>query len=552
MKASTVTNGHKTHARAPRSYEGLTRDDLLTAYRWMVLSRRLDDKEIQLKNQSQIFFQISGAGHEAILVAAGMALKPGYDWFFPYYRDRALTLMLGMTPYEMLLAAVGSSDDPSSGGRMMPSHWSKPSLHIMNRSSATGMQCLQGAGSAEASKRLPLLGAPPPQVEAGRSHLRVDRRRRDRRRRVLGVHEHDLHRAAARRLRGRRQRLRDFVPGRISHGRRRHLAAGRIVSAPRSDPRRRHRSRAELSRHARSGGVRARAQGTGAGSREGDSTRTRTRTRTTSATTRRPKSASSKPARDPITHAYQAPSFGWAGHREGARSDSQGRRRRSRRRGRPRAESPAARPRRPPACTSIRRTSIPLPIAFDTPPSPQGDPMTMVVGDQSHAARRDGAESADGRVRPGRRRREQVRHHRQGARQGRRVQGHARTAAHVRQPSRVQFAARRSQHRRAIDRHGGARHQAGRRDSVLRLHLAGDDADSRRALDAAVSLGQHVQGAGRHPRRDRRVSARRRRVSQPVGREHLRALPRAAHRVSVDGQRRGRACCARRSAATTR
>jgi 2-oxoisovalerate dehydrogenase E1 component len=165
MKASTVTNGQKTHAGKPRSYEGLTRDDLLTSYRWMVLSRRLDDKEIQLKNQSQIFFQISGAGHEAILVAAGLVLKPGYDWFFPYYRDRALTLMLGMTPYEMLLSAVGSSDDPSSGGRMMPSHWSKPELHIMNRSSATGMQCLQGAGSAEASKRLPLMGAPLPQVE---------------------------------------------------------------------------------------------------------------------------------------------------------------------------------------------------------------------------------------------------------------------------------------------------------------------------------------------------------------------------------------------------
>src|SRR5215203_4256035 len=165
MKASTVTNDHKTHARTPRSYEGLTRADLLTSYRWMVLSRRLDDKEIQLKNQSRIFFQISGAGHEGILVAAGMALKPGYDWFFPYYRDRALTLMLGMTPYEMLLSAVGSSDDPSSAGRMMPSHWSKPELHIMNRSSATGMQCLQGAGSAEASKRLPLMGAPPPHVE---------------------------------------------------------------------------------------------------------------------------------------------------------------------------------------------------------------------------------------------------------------------------------------------------------------------------------------------------------------------------------------------------
>jgi 2-oxoisovalerate dehydrogenase E1 component len=96
MKSSTV-NGHKAHTRAQRTHERLTRDDLLTAYRWMVLSRRLDDKEIQLKNQSRIFFQISGAGHEAILVAAEMALKPGYDWFFPYYRDRALMLMLGMS-----------------------------------------------------------------------------------------------------------------------------------------------------------------------------------------------------------------------------------------------------------------------------------------------------------------------------------------------------------------------------------------------------------------------------------------------------------------------
>src|SRR5213080_2639787 len=91
----------------------LTRDELLAVYRCMLLSRRLDDKEIQLKNQSQIFFQISGAGHEAILVAAGMALKPAYDWFFPYYRDRAMALVLGVTPLEMLLAAVGSKDDPA-------------------------------------------------------------------------------------------------------------------------------------------------------------------------------------------------------------------------------------------------------------------------------------------------------------------------------------------------------------------------------------------------------------------------------------------------------
>src|SRR4030095_1100437 len=102
MRASTVTNGHKTPARAPRSHEGLTRDDLLKCYRWMVLSRRLDDKEIQLKNQSRIYFQISGAGHEAVAVAAGMHLRAGHDWFYPYYCDRGLVLQLGMSPLEML------------------------------------------------------------------------------------------------------------------------------------------------------------------------------------------------------------------------------------------------------------------------------------------------------------------------------------------------------------------------------------------------------------------------------------------------------------------
>ena len=132
--------------------EPLTPSQLVQFYRFMYASRRIDDREILLKRQQKIFFQISAAGHEALQVAAAFATRPGYDWYLPYYRDRALCLALGVSAEDMLLQAVGAEADPASGGRQMPAHWSSPSLHIVSTSSSTATQVLHAVGCAEAGR----------------------------------------------------------------------------------------------------------------------------------------------------------------------------------------------------------------------------------------------------------------------------------------------------------------------------------------------------------------------------------------------------------------
>jgi 2-oxoisovalerate dehydrogenase E1 component len=150
---SNPSQHSQSHAKDdPDHYRGVARSELIEDFRLACISRAIDDREITLQKQSKVFFQISGAGHEILLLALARSLRPGYDWFFPYYRDQALCLALGVTPKDILLQAVGSAEDPNSGGRQMPSHWGNKELNIVSQTSPTGSQCLPAVGCAEAAR----------------------------------------------------------------------------------------------------------------------------------------------------------------------------------------------------------------------------------------------------------------------------------------------------------------------------------------------------------------------------------------------------------------
>ncbi len=542
MKATAVSNGRSTTTGTGRSLDGLTRDDLLQAYRLMLLSRRIDDKEIQLKNQSLIFFQISGAGHEAILAAAGMVLKPGYDWFYPYYRDRALCLALGVTAYEMFLAAVGAESDPSSGGRQMPSHWGHRHLNIVSGSSPTGTQCLHAIGSAEAGGLYDRITAIDGRealfhrdevvyVSIGEGATSEGEFWESLNAACLGslpvvyVVEDNGYAISVpvevQTAGGDLSRLVASFPGLF------------VQSIDGTDFVASHRAMTAAAAYARARKgpalVHARV--------------TRPYSHSLSDDERLYKTADERAAealRDPLPRlatllteegfATAADLASLAQEVQAEINDAADR------------AIAADKPRPDTVQRYVYSADVdPTSDAFAAEPASEGGkPETMVAAINRTLKDEMAREPAHRRLRRGRRRCQPRGRSGDGVRQGRGLQGHARPAAGARRDAGLQLAARRSRHRRPRHRHGDPRDQAGRRDPVLRLHLAGDDADPRRAVDDALSLEQRVRLPDGHPDRDWRLPARRRAVPQPVRREHLRALPGHPGGLSVERPRRRR------------
>ncbi len=551
----------KTAPVDPASYHGLDRDTLIRIYRMMFLSRRLDDREIQLKRLNKLFFQISGAGHEAVLVAAGLALKPGHDWFYPYYRDRALCLTLGVTPYEMLLQGVGSKDDPSSAGRQMPSHWGHQDLNIVSQSSPTGTQWIQAVGAAEAA--LYYSQFPNALDEARRAPLgEAIRHEPDE---VVYVSGGDgttsegefweaLNSAAVKKtpvlflVEDNGYAISVPVDQHTAGGNISHLLRNfpnfHIGECDGTDPLESYAVLREAVAHCRA--------------RKGPAlvhahvVRPYSHSMSDDEKLYKPAEVREEEAqRDPL------PKFGLFLLREGILSEKQLEKIEAEvdRELRDAADRALAAELPEPESVKLWVYSPdvdPTSDAFASEPRLSGNEKTMVemvsatLMDEMGRDERIvvfGEDVADCQPR---------RKSRKGEREGRRVQGHRGPAAPLRRAPRFQFAARRGEYRRPRHRHGDARAEAGGGNPVLRLHLAGDDAAARRAAAHAVALGGEIQVSGGGARRHRRLSFRRRDLSQPVRRIDFHARAGPARGDAVERARSFGPACARRFARTIR
>ena len=459
-------------------------DELIEDFRLACISRAIDDREISMQKQSRVFFQISGAGHEALGLALARHLRPGYDWFFPYYRDQALVLGLGVTPKDILLQAVGSAEDPlqrwSPDAQPLGQHGRSTSSRSRAR---PGSQCIPAVGCAEAARyivRRPELGLPGPRR---RADLRQPGRGRLQRGRVLGEPQHGLQPAPARALRGAGQRLRHLGADDGPAARRRWPswwpASAASTSTGSTAPTTsacgtRRQGRSSTTSGPASGPRCCTATSCGPYSHSAADTQTKYRSADELADEAR---------RDPIDRMERVLVDARGAHRRRGRRASGPRPRRSwpRRPPRPWPRRGPTRPRSP-----SRSTCCPT-CRTRRPTYEGGDPVPLGRGHQAHAARADGGRRADPGVRRGRGRRPRGRaQQRRG--QGRGVRHHPRAAAGLRPGPLLQHAAVGGQHRRPGRRPGHPGPAAGARDPVLRLHLAGHDPDQERGGHHPLAL----------------------------------------------------------------
>ena len=519
---------------APTTPVEFPRDEVIEDFRRACVSRAIDDREINLQRQSRVFFQISGAGHEALLLGLARHLRSGYDWFFPYYRDQALMLGLGISAYQILLQAVGSADDPASGGRQMPSHWGSVEHHVVTQSSPTGTP-MPARGRVRRGGAVHLAPTAPSRLCGirRRGHLRVPRRGRDVGGRVLGEPQHRVHAPPPGRVRRRRQRIRHLgaVERSVTGA---DLRARARLPRSRHPPPRRHRLLRGAGARRVDHQPRPRRRRTGTHPRHGDPSllplgrghAERSTDRPRSSTTSARATRSTRMQTELIARGLLTAEEAEAVRAEAIAHVAE-------------AARQALEARRPDPATVTQHV-----IALPSIPTPASEPEGGEVVAFGEAIKRTLHEQmAERRAHPCLRRRRRGRSRdraRERRGQGRCVRHDPRPPASLRHRPLLQHAARRGEHRRPRGRAGAARSAARARDPVLRLHLARDAAAQERGGDDPLALERSVDLPDGRAGADRRLPHRRLDLAQPERRVDLRPHPRSADRLPVARARRGR------------